>query len=190
MNRFIAALVLLFAAAVYCQAAETLELHGQITGGQSLGSGIAGHNPNVPQTLTSPMPYVGRLTYAPELGDARFQFVLDPQGFNVEHVIGRSHSVNFFSSVEQFDGDEVQVDYLPYLSSPVPILNLMLDRATGIGSWKYYEYCGGCRGVLPQATGTITSYRVVPEPGTASSIFLVVLCILRLRRRRAPLPVR
>jgi hypothetical protein len=189
MYRVLAALVLFFSFFNHCQAAETLEISGLITAGQSLGSGIGGFNPNVPLNINSPVPYVGRFTYRPEMSDAQFRFVLEPNGFNVEHLIGSKHSPNFFSSVEQFDGEKVRVDYLPYLNSSYSILNFTLDRATGLGNWKWFEYCGGCRAVLPQATGTITSFRVVPEPGTAAwAVFLASLGALSKRRHRVFVP--
>ena len=192
MNRIFCVLVLALSPCL-CHAAQQFELKGQITNGASLTSPAVGDTLPVPQPspLEFPIPYTALLTYEPENGAARFQFSHDFAGVPLEHFVGGvvegSFAGNLFGGIQQFDTTAVLIDFLSSPGTFMTSFDLALNRTTGQGSWNWFEFCPVCFGFFPAAEATITSYRLVPEPGTALLILslAVLLGPVRLRRRCA-----
>lgn len=153
------------------QAAQQFKVSGEIITAQFLGPFPVDFNEPAP-AVPFPIPYDALLTYDPLAAEAKFQFTADVNGVPIDHTVGRvvgeTFTGNFYSGIDQFDETTVVVDFLSSPAAFMTTFELNVDRATGQGSWQWQEACPVCFAALPSATATITSFRLIPEPTSAT----------------------
>jgi hypothetical protein len=157
-----------------------------------------------------PVPYVGTLTVDAENSRASFEVSIDSCIAGSEYCLmshdlesGVADSVftpttyrlaaNLFEGILRNDASEVRIDYVAPSLSGVTSFGLQLDKTTGEGAWHWNsgsaEVCFKdlCAPSLPgnDASGTISAFRVVPEPtGLALALFVVgTIAALRLQAK-------
>lgn len=188
MNRVLLAISLLLVPSACSAAAQVFELSGEITDGQFLGPFPVDFNEPF-QPAPFPYPYTGLLTYDPVNSSARFQFTANVGGVPVEHFVGSvvdeiDHS-NIYPGIQQFNATAILIDFQSPISAFITSFDMSVDRATGQGMWQWQEDCPVCLAVLPAASATITSFRLVPEPSTAvGALWLVAAICFRMPRSR------
>ena len=156
--------------------AATYRINGEIT------SGLFIYDfPVPPIYVPFPVPYTGVFDYQPELSLATFEFTADMSPLPPFHVdVGE----NLFSSVLQEDAAALVVDF-DRTANFFKRFDLNLNKSTGLGTWELVEGCLSCDYSIhpPNATATITSFSVIPEPGTWVLSFLGMIALLGHARR-------
>lgn len=156
--------------------AATYRIDGQIT------SALFLYDYPVPAiAVPFPVPYIGVFDYQPQLSLATFEFVADMSPLPPFPVdVGE----NLFSSVLQEDAAGLVVDF-DRAGNFFKRFDLTLDKSTGQGTWELVEGCLTCDYAIhpPNATATITSFSLIPEPGTWALTMLGAATVLGSVRR-------
>lgn len=165
--------------------AEVYSLSGQITSGQIFVIDLT-NSSGPPQSMrpveSFPFNYTAQLTINPAGQVAEFLVTGAHAGLPNQHAVAQ----NLFPTVAINDTDRLSIDFISP-GAVQALLDLDLNKATGVGEWEYKQTCLACGAAFTgfnDVQATITSFSVVPEPHSLLSVAALVMAVFANRRLR------